>query len=143
MSVLFQNVNMVHDARQAPGSTPIAPDQPLTLDKSTTIPIHKVEVAHRQVMTESRPWDKVPHLTITEGNPAQIVDVPMHFSIPDYLRRTLYRPLSGGLRRTLVKPQLQSDITSTDRVMKVKGMTPPIELVSPEPWYTSFTRTVG
>jgi len=113
-----------------------APDQSMDLARSTTAPDAPQTVDYRGPVD---PVLNVPHRTVSAGS--EVASIPMTFSLPDNLRR-VFRGLTGGMRRTLIQAELQSDITTTDRVMKPKGMTAPYIIPEPSAWYAGFTETL-
>ena len=120
-----------------PLSSAIAPEQSEDLARSTTAPDAPQTIDYRGPVD---PVLDVPHRTVSAGT--ETAAVPMFFSLPDSLRRVFGGKLTGGLRRTLIQAELQSDITTTDRVMKPKGMNRPYVIPEPSAWYAGFTETL-
>lgn len=124
-----------------PLSAPLAPDQPAELTaqarlSSKTGPdvVQYRDPVERTVGVPA--WR-----SISAG--AELGRMPMTFDIPNRLR-DIYRGLRGAMRTTMLAPELQSEIGTTDAsVMVAKGMNPPYKINEPGPWYSSFVATLG
>lgn len=120
---------------------PIAPEQSPDLLKagSTTAPLGPDIIVSRPAVG---PIADVPSFdTFSAGTE---IPIPRTFDVPAPLRN-IYGRLTGGMRTTLLAPELQSeiDITGQNNVMMPRGMTPPYVVRDAGPWYESFLKTYG
>lgn len=126
---------------QRPMTGPVAPDQPVELVAAGHYATAGPEIVdYRQAVEPTVPVRQL--RTISAGQ--EIGRIPAVFDLPDNLRN-IYRGLRGGMKTTLLAPELQSEITFAGgaSVMVPKGMNTPYQIVEPGPWYAGFVETLG
>lgn len=126
-------------SNMSPLTAPIAPDQPATL---TAQGVESASPGPDQLQYRRpvEPTLEVAHRTVSAG--AELAAIPVTFDLPNRLRN-IYDRLRGGMRTTILAPELQSEIGLDAQVMPARGMNVPYKINEPGPWYDTFLRTVG
>lgn len=126
---------------QTPLSGPVAPEPSPAIDKPGAHAHAGPEIVdYRQAVEPTVPVRQF--RTVSAG--AEIGRIPMVFDLPSNLRM-IYRGLRGGMKTTLLAPELQSEISIAggNNVMVPRGMNPPYQIIEPGPWYAGFVETLG
>ncbi len=86
---------------------------------------------------------QLPPRTVSAGT--ETVRNTRRYDLPLARNGWAYRLLRGGIRSTMLAPELQSELDQTGaaNVMPPMGMNRPTVLLPAQPWYESFTRTIG
>lgn len=120
---------------------PLAPEDDGTLDARGMADDNPGIIAAR--VPTAGTVQQLPPRTVSAGS--ETVRNVARFDWPNARNGWAYRLIRGGLRTTMLAPELQSELDDTGKanVMPARGMTPPYVVVPPQPWYDSFTRTIG
>jgi hypothetical protein len=86
---------------------------------------------------------QLPPRTVSAG--AETVRNSRRYDLPLIGNGWAYRLLRGGIRSTMLAPELQSELDADGaaNVMPAMGMNRPTVLLPAQPWYESFSRTIG
>jgi hypothetical protein len=117
----------------------VSPDETTTFGTGL-VPGAKVDVSREPV--GSSVVQLAPR-TVSAGN--ESTPAPVEFDLPLKRNGWAYRLMSGPMRTTILAPELQSELDEAGdaNTMKRRGMTAPFTVIPPQPWYESFSKTLG